>query len=134
VQAATEAGIPAEAIVPVVRAFGSECADNPSGRLPSADDLRQMLDRWARHVPDPKLEITYAWENLPGWTCPTLADADGSEDRPDLQSVMREHNRTGGGGRWGRIAEVSNGAAPVRRGGRGPAPGRLTIRGARRCA
>ena len=92
VAAATTAGIPADAIVPVFQAFGSGCATNPGWTLPTEDQLRQILAQWATQAPSPKLEVTYAWGNLAGWTCPTLADADGTGEHPDLQSVMREHN------------------------------------------
>jgi hypothetical protein len=91
-EAATTAGIPIEAIVPIFQTFGSECATNQGWQLPSEEELGQILSTWGTAVPNPQLEISYAWGNLPGWTCPTLADADGSDDVPDLQSAMREHN------------------------------------------
>jgi glycosyl hydrolase family 16 len=92
VEAATAAGIPAEAIVPTIQTFGSECATNGDWTLPTEEGLRSILTAWSGQVPTPTVEVTYAWASLPGWTCPTLADANGTGGLPDLQSVMKEHN------------------------------------------
>ncbi|GAA2596066.1 hypothetical protein SMC26_01105 [Actinomadura fulvescens] len=93
VRMADEAGIPRRVIVPVFQAFGTECSKGPRNYwLPTADQFRQLLRRWDRLVPRPPLDIAYSWGHQGEWACPTLADADGRNGRPDLQTLLKEHN------------------------------------------
>ncbi|QXJ20259.1 hypothetical protein AGRA3207_000938 [Actinomadura graeca] len=95
---AARAGYPRRMIVPVVQTFGQSCNDGERNwRLPDGAQLQSILNRWDRVVPDPAFDISYSWGRQDAWACPTLADADGTGGRPDLQSVMKRHNlrRTG---------------------------------------
>ncbi|GAA4092099.1 hypothetical protein [Actinomadura miaoliensis] len=93
VRMAGAAGIPRRVIVPVFQTFGQSCADGTYRfRLPTEGQLRAILRRWDRLVPDPPMDVSYSWGRQRKSACPTLADADGRAGRPDLQSVMREHN------------------------------------------
>ncbi|WP_067468070.1 hypothetical protein [Actinomadura macra] len=95
---AVRAGFPRPMIVPVVQTFGQSCNDGERNwRLPDGAQLKSILNRWDRLVPNPAFDISYSWGRQDAWACPTLADADGTGGRPDLQSVMKRHNlrRTG---------------------------------------
>ncbi|WP_030172050.1 hypothetical protein [Spirillospora albida] len=93
VRQADRAGFPRRMIVPVFQTFGQECNSGArQWRLPRAGELRAMLRRWDRFVRDPAFDISYSWGRQRRWACPTLADADGDDGLPDLQSVMRRHN------------------------------------------
>lgn len=90
---ADRAGFPRRMVVPVIQTFGQSCNDGErSWRLPGAAQLQSILNRWDRLVPNPAFEISYSWGRQDAWACPTLADADGTGGRPDLQSVMKRHN------------------------------------------
>ncbi|WP_395104608.1 hypothetical protein [Actinomadura sp. SCN-SB] len=92
VRMADKAGIPRSVVVPVYQTFGQSCSEGDKQYwLPTEDQLRQILRRWDRLVPDPPMDIAYSWGHQSEWACPTLADADGGE-HPDLQSIMRERN------------------------------------------
>ena len=78
-------GIPASAVVPVFQAFGQACTSSPYYRMPSATELRTMLQHWADAVPHPAFDYTYSWGRQ-GSSCPTLVDS------PALQAVLRAHN------------------------------------------
>ncbi|TDD66746.1 hypothetical protein [Actinomadura rubrisoli] len=114
VRQADRAGFPRRMIVPVFQTFGQSCNDGERNwRLPSAAQLRSILNRWDRLVPSPAFDISYSWGHQDEWACPTLADADGRGGLPDLQSVMKAHNlRRTGPGR----------AVPTRAPSRDPAP------------
>lgn len=81
VGAARKRGIPLRKIVPVYQAFGQENTADPYYLMPTADQLRALLARWAEVVPSPKFDYTYTWGNQ-GSADPTLVDA------PELQSVF----------------------------------------------
>jgi hypothetical protein len=85
-------GVPARAIVPVFQAFGQACAASAYYRLPSTAELSGMLRHWAALVPHPVFDYAYGWAHQ-GSACPTLADANGANGYPDLQAVIRQHNR-----------------------------------------
>lgn len=91
---ATAAGFPLRMIVPVFQTFGQACNDGERDwRLPGTAQLGSILDRWDRLVPAPAFDISYSWGRQDTWACPALSDADGTAGQPDLQSVMRLHNR-----------------------------------------
>lgn len=91
---ATESGIPTSAMVPVFQTFGQSCnGGEHKWRLPTSAELRTILGRWDKLVPAPAFDYAYSWDNQREWSCPTLADADGGKGVPDLQSVMKKHNR-----------------------------------------
>ncbi|SFO57919.1 hypothetical protein K8Z49_09730 [Actinomadura madurae] len=95
---AARAGFPQRMIVPVFQTFGQSCNDGERHwRLPDEAQLTSILRRWDRLVPRPAFDISYSWGRQDAWACPTLADADGTGGRPDLQAVMKRHNlrRTG---------------------------------------
>lgn len=94
VKGAVGGGIPRDMIVPVIQTFGQECSRGMRvSRMPSETELRRILAHWRELVPEPALEISYSWGRQDQWACPTLSEADGTGGRPDLQSVMRTHNR-----------------------------------------
>jgi len=86
-------GVPREVMVPVYQVFGQVCPGNKTHyyRLPSAQDLTGMLDRWRELVGTPVFDFAYTWRSE-GPACPGLADADGRNGYADLQSVVRRHN------------------------------------------
>ncbi|MQY08796.1 hypothetical protein [Actinomadura macrotermitis] len=84
---ADQAGFPRRMIVPVFQTFGQTCAGGEDAwRLPTARQLRALLDHWKTLAPRPALDISYSWGHQHQWACPTLADA------PGLQAVMKRHN------------------------------------------
>jgi hypothetical protein len=91
VRHAEQHGVSANAIVPVYQVFGQACASSTYYRLPSANELREMLAHWAKLVKHPAFDYAYGWEHQDS-ACPTLSDANGSNGYPDLQTVVREHN------------------------------------------
>jgi hypothetical protein len=95
VKGALAGGIPRNVIVPVIQVFGQECSRGMKANwLPTETELRQILARWNRLVPAPVLDISYSWGRQEQWACPTLSEADGTGGHPDLQSIMKAHNRT----------------------------------------
>jgi hypothetical protein len=98
VRMADKAGIPRGVVVPVYQTFGQGCSRGDKQYwLPTEEQLRQILRRWDRLVPDPPMDIAYSWGHQPEWACPTLADASGGA-HPDLQSIMRARNSGEGRG------------------------------------
>jgi hypothetical protein len=92
VRMADRAGIPRRVVVPVYQTFGQACSNGDKQYwLPTEDQMRQILKRWDRLIPDPPMDIAYSWGHQSEWSCPTLVDATGG-DHPDLQSIMRERN------------------------------------------
>ncbi|MBW8483999.1 hypothetical protein [Actinomadura parmotrematis] len=93
VRMADEAGVPRRSVVPVFQTFGQSCSGGEREYwLPTVPQLRAILARWDRLVPRPPFDISYSWGHQGEWACPTLADADGSGGRPDLQSVFKERH------------------------------------------
>ena len=89
---AVKAGVPVATIVPVYQVFGQTCSASNYYRMPSGAELTTMLKHWAALTPHPAFDYAYGWGRQ-GSACPTLADANGTAGLPDLQSVVRAHNR-----------------------------------------
>ena len=79
VRAATRRGFPLRKIVPVYQAFGQEDTADPYYRLPTATELSQILARWARKVPNPKMDYAYSWGHQSSAN-PTLQDSGALQD------------------------------------------------------
>ncbi|MEU5877473.1 hypothetical protein [Spirillospora sp. NPDC047279] len=93
VRMADAAGIPRRVMVPVFQTFGTACSQGERGHwLPTAEQFRAILRRWDRLVPHPPFDIAYSWGHQGQWACPTLVDADGTDGRPDLQSIVKARN------------------------------------------
>jgi hypothetical protein len=75
VNAATKRNFPLRKIVPVYQAFGQENTSDPYYRLPTAQELNRILARWAKLVPNPRMDYTYSWGNQ-GSANPTLKDSE----------------------------------------------------------
>lgn len=88
VAAAVQSGIPVPHIVPIYQAFGGGTwrVDNGEGyRMPTAAEMRSMLQRWARLVPRPAFDYAYSWGAQ-------HSDISLSQSI-QLQRVFAEHNR-----------------------------------------
>ena len=84
VRLATRAGIPLRKIVPVYQAFGQANVADGYYNLPNAKQMRKMLAKWNRWVPNPQMDYTYTWGNQ-ATSNPTLVDS------PSLQQVFKAH-------------------------------------------
>ncbi|MBZ9822416.1 calcium-binding protein [Mesorhizobium sp. CA4] len=87
VTAAVAAGIPADRIVPEFQAFGGGKWVSESGSafaVPSAEQAKAVFDHWAKLVPSPAFDYTYAWGAQNGDTA--------LENSTELQAIFREHN------------------------------------------
>lgn len=87
VDAAIEAGIPLESIVPVYQAFGGGGWSTDTGGkyvMPTATQMKEMVDRWAEVVPDPEFDFTYHWESQNG--------DQALKTNSTLLDFFREHN------------------------------------------
>jgi hypothetical protein len=114
VRGAIAGGIPRDVIVPVIQVFGQECSRGMRvTRLPDEAELRQILARWQRLVPEPALEISYSWGRQEQWACPTLSEADGTGGHPDLQSIMKAHNGRRTAPAPGEAGDTSPGPSPA---------------------
>src|SRR5690606_15889822 len=86
---AVGAGIGSDRIVPVFQVFGQECAtvETPYYRLPTVDELQQMLAIWDERVPrtERPFDMAYSWGMQERTACPALSQADGRE-YPDLRA------------------------------------------------
>jgi hypothetical protein len=76
VASATAKGIPAGRLVPVYQAFGQRRTDDHYYNLPSADQMRTMIRRWATLLPHPPMDYTYGWGHQDSAN-PTLVDSTG---------------------------------------------------------
>ncbi len=74
VKPALSIGIPRFRLVPVYQAFGQSAAADDYYRLPTADQMRTMLARWAALLPNPPMDYTYGWGHQSS-SNPTLADS-----------------------------------------------------------
>lgn len=64
--AATNAGVPPSAVVPVYQSFGQAVpAQGGYYRIPSASELQQLYDRWASLLPNPVLDYHYTYGTQP---------------------------------------------------------------------
>lgn len=78
-------GIPRGRVVPVYQAFGQErTAGGGYYRLPSATQLKAILQAWSAAVPDARLDYTYGWGNQSSAN-PTLVDT------ATLQGVFKDY-------------------------------------------
>ena len=87
VAAAKSWGIPISQIVPFYQSFGGgEWVDDFGGQyvLPTADQARQILERWNKYVEAPLFDAVYSWGAQ-------RADA-ALESAPALQEVFLLHN------------------------------------------
>ncbi|HEY3531231.1 MAG TPA: hypothetical protein VGK78_18960 [Nocardioides sp.] len=73
---ALNAGIPRRTVVPTYQAFGQENTSSHYYNLPTRDQMRAMLHRWARLVPHPPMDYTYGWGHQDSAN-PTLRDSTG---------------------------------------------------------
>jgi Ca2+-binding RTX toxin-like protein len=93
VAAALDAGIPLSQIVPVYQTFGGGgWTTDDGGRyvMPTANQMRTMLEHWDRLVPNPVFDYAYSWGSQNGDTA--------LEDSQVLQDVFLEHNLEESGG------------------------------------
>jgi hypothetical protein len=87
VNAAKAAGMRMDAVVPVFQTFGGGDYRTDSGgkyKVPTADELRQILRRWKALVPSPRMDYAYGWN--------VQANDRALSVLPELQAVMKEHN------------------------------------------
>lgn len=92
VDAATSWGIPRGSMVPFYQSFGGgDWVDDYGGKylLPTAEQMRQILDRWRRHVNEPAFDAVYSWGSQ-------RADV-ALESSLALQEVFLAHNYGAGG-------------------------------------
>src|ERR1700692_3114587 len=92
VAAATSWGIPRGSMVPFYQSFGGgDWVDDYGGEylLPTAEQMRQILDRWRRHVNAPAFDAVYSWGSQ-------RADV-ALESSLALQEVFLAHNYGAGG-------------------------------------
>jgi hypothetical protein len=91
VAAAMSWGIPRSSMVPFYQSFGGgDWVDDYGGRylLPTAEQMRQILDRWWKHVDAPAFDAVYSWGSQ-------RADA-ALEGAPALQEILLDHNHSSG--------------------------------------
>ncbi|RWB58175.1 MAG: calcium-binding protein [Mesorhizobium sp.] len=87
VAAAVASGIPADRIIPEYQAFGGGNWVSENGGsfvVPTADQEKIMMDHWAKLVPSPAFDFTYAWGSQNGDTA--LGNS------PELQAFFLQHN------------------------------------------
>lgn len=88
VAAAETAGIPRARLVPIFQAFGGGEWVNDAGAkflLPTPDQQRAILERWASLLPTPVFDIVYSWG--------MQRSAKTLESSPELQAVFAARNR-----------------------------------------
>ena len=91
IAAATSWGIPRSSMVPFYQTFGGgDWVDDYGGQylLPTADQMRQILDRWRRYVDAPAFDAVYSWGSQ-------RADV-ALESASALQEVFLVHNYASG--------------------------------------
>jgi hypothetical protein len=91
VEAAIEAGIPLESIVPIYQAFGGGGWSTDTGGkyvMPTTAQMQEMIDRWASVVPDPVFDYAYHWQSQNG--------DQALSTNPALLEVFRQHNASTG--------------------------------------
>ena len=84
VNAATAAGIPQAALVPVYQAFGATSGAYSSWTLPTAAQEQIILSTWGQYTPTPAFDYAYSWGTQQGDTA--------LSDDPALQAVFAAHN------------------------------------------
>lgn len=88
VSAAERAGIPPSSIIPMFQAFGGGTwrdDDGGSFQMPTADQMRSIIDQWAKVIPAPLFDFTYSW----GSQRADLALADAPVG---VRAVLAAHN------------------------------------------
>lgn len=91
VQAAEDAGVPVDQMVPVYQAFGGGAYWTDTGEkhvLPTTEQLQQMLDTFEAAIPNPVFDYAYSWASQEGTTA--------IENSPELQAFFRERNAEDG--------------------------------------
>jgi hypothetical protein len=87
--AAEQAGVPRSRIVPTYQTFGGGGWRPTDGegdyRLPSADELEIIIQRWKALVSTPEMDFAYSWGKQRG--------DEALEAAPDLQQVFIRHNK-----------------------------------------
>jgi hypothetical protein len=83
VAGALAAGIPYSAMIPTYQCFGGGAWDRPYS-VPTANQLRAIITRWATLTPTPAFDYAYSWGVQNGDESLAVL--------PDLQAVMTEHN------------------------------------------
>ncbi len=100
IEAAMDAGIPIQRIVPIFQTFGQSCTDRDKKyyRLPTEAEAKAMLKLWDELVPQTwrSFDMAYSWAPQPSTSCPTLKMADGT-DHPNLQKVFQSYFAQGPG-------------------------------------
>ncbi|WP_281287823.1 calcium-binding protein [Phreatobacter stygius] len=92
VAAAEAAGIPIEKMVPIYQAFGGGGWTNDQGGqyvMPTAEEAKNIINEWAKFVPNPAFDYVYHWESQNGDTALSTS--------PELQQVFLDHNTADGG-------------------------------------
>ncbi|MFL5965762.1 MAG: hypothetical protein ACJ747_04340 [Gaiellaceae bacterium] len=92
VAAAVANGVPLRAIAPLYQEFGQEArVGGPMYyRTPKPAELSRMLDTWGTLVPHAPFDFAYTFGVQCSNTCPA---PQAIENRPDLQRLVRAHNR-----------------------------------------
>ncbi len=88
VKAALRSGIPLARLTPTYQAFGGGTWSSDGGggyRMPTAAEMRSMLERWDQLVPNPVFDYTYSW----GVQRSDTALGESLQ----LQDVFLQHNR-----------------------------------------
>ena len=88
VSAAERFGIPRTSIIPVFQAFGGGTwLDDGGGgyQMPTAAEMRSIIDQWAELIPSPVFDFTYSWGSQRADIA--LADAPAS-----VRLVLAAHN------------------------------------------
>jgi hypothetical protein len=87
VRAAEASGIPRSRMVPSYQTFGGgKWRDGNGGIyiLPTAEQLREIMDRWRRAVPAPAFDMAYSWGSQNGDVA--------LENTPELQRALAVQN------------------------------------------
>jgi hypothetical protein len=87
VQAAVDAGVPIDKIIPVYQAFGGGDWSTDTGGsyvMPTAEQAQEIIDRWAEIVPNPAFDYTYHWSSQEG--------DEALQDSSELLDVFQQHN------------------------------------------
>jgi hypothetical protein len=82
VNAAVKAGIPRDKIAPVYQTFGQA---GDYYRMPTATELKTMLDTWKANVPNPPLDYAYSWGTQ-------SSSPEALVNHPEQQAVVKAHN------------------------------------------
>ena len=90
VDAAVDAGISPDRIVPIYQTFGGgEWKTDTGGHyvMPTVQQATSILVRWHQFVPNPKMDMAYSWG--------AQNNDSALETAPDLQELFTRHNSSG---------------------------------------